>query len=105
MYNSWLHGNSDDPMYRSNSRGVILAQKIKAANEGSLSDILTSGKRNPVAILGALNHRHGWNMPGVRDQAPRRQALPAAALPRLTGPGVVQSAQNDGPQDVVIPSE
>lgn len=103
LYSIWLHGN--DPNYGSNSRGFILAQKIRAANEGSLSDILTSGKRNPVAILGALNHRHGWNMPGVRDQAPRRQALPAADLPRLTGPDVVQSAQNDGPPDVVIPPE
>jgi hypothetical protein len=108
VYTFWLHSQDGNPNYGSNPRGLKLAQKIKSANEGSLSDILTSGKRNPVAILGALNHRHGWNMPGVRDQAPRRQALPAAELPRLTGaagPDVVQSAQDDGPPDVVIQSD
>ena len=45
-----------------------IAKKLREARENSLSDMLLSGK-NPVGILGILNHESGWNMPGVRESA------------------------------------
>lgn len=45
-----------------------LAKKIRSARENSLSDKLLNGK-NPVGVLGILNHFYGWNMPGVKESA------------------------------------
>ena len=43
--------------------GLDLYKKLSDNNEETLSGMLISGgKRAPVAILGALNRRHGWNM-------------------------------------------
>ena len=55
---------------RASQTGVDLLQNINDENEESLSQILISGKRSPVAILGALNRKHGWNMgqPQAADQ-------------------------------------
>lgn len=64
-----------------NARSSI-AKNLILANEQSLSNILVTGKRNAVAILGALNHRHAWNMPGVRNEGQNR-ALTAKELPKL----------------------
>ena len=58
-------------------------QKLRANNEESLSGLLISGKRNPVAILGALNRRHGWNMGQPRTADTSNRALTAAELPKL----------------------
>lgn len=63
-------GYSKGLMDRASKTGVDLLQNINDENEESLSQILISGKRSPVAILGALNRKHGWNMgqPQVADQ-------------------------------------
>lgn len=71
--------------------GLVVYKKLTENNEESLSNMLISGKRPPVAILGALNRRHGWNMPGagqsIEQGRPRetaeeiRQKYQAAALP------------------------
>lgn len=55
---------------RASQAGVDLLQNINDANEESLSGMLVTGKRSPVAVLGALNRKHGWNMgqPQVADQ-------------------------------------
>lgn len=47
---------------RVSSKSCEIYKKLNIENEESLSDMLISGKRNPVGILGALNRRHGWNM-------------------------------------------
>ena len=59
---------------------ITLLKNLHAACESSLADILTSGKRNPVSILGLLNHYYNWNMPGVREQS-QKQVLAADQLP------------------------
>lgn len=43
-----------------------IAKKLREAREMSLSNKLLSGK-NPVGVLGILNHFYNWNMPGVRE--------------------------------------
>lgn len=43
-------------------------KKLNKEREESLSNILISGKRNPVGILGALNRHYQWNMPGVSNK-------------------------------------
>lgn len=45
-----------------------IAKKLREAREMSLSNKLLGGK-NPVGVLGILNHFYGWNMPGVRESA------------------------------------
>ena len=78
---------SDSETYRHgynklNDAPYDFAKTLIEANEASLSNILVTGKRNAVAILGALNHRHAWNMPGVRNDGQNR-ALTAKELPKL----------------------
>ncbi len=64
-----------------NARSSI-AKNLILANEQSLSNILITGKRNAVAILGALNHRHNWNMP-YNNNSSQNKALTAQELPKL----------------------
>lgn len=45
-----------------------IAKKLREYRETSLSDKLLTGK-NPVGVLGILNHFYGWSMPGVRESA------------------------------------
>lgn len=59
---------------------------LNQGREESLSNMLISGKRNPVGILGALNHRFGWNTQNqvleVRQTAlVERSALGISAKP------------------------
>lgn len=67
-----LSGINQDTIYswgiletRSNSKASDIYQKLRNEREETLSNMLISGKRNPVGILGALNHHYAWNMPGV----------------------------------------
>ena len=60
-----------------------IAKRLITANEDSLSAILVTGKRPVIGILGILNKRHGWNMPGVSRETARRPALSAEDLPVL----------------------
>lgn len=50
--------------------GLDLHKKLTEERQESLSGMLISGKRPPVAILGALNRWYGWNMgqPAVQEQ-------------------------------------
>ena len=38
---------------------------LDSERERSLSDILLSGKKQPIGILAVLNHEKGWNLPGA----------------------------------------
>ena len=44
-------------------------------NEESLFALMKDRRNNPMKYLPALNKRHAWNMPGVREQATRKAAL------------------------------
>jgi hypothetical protein len=61
--NSW--GNNE---YMASSNASVIHKKLTKEREESLSNILISGKRNPVGILGALNRHYQWNMPGVNNK-------------------------------------
>lgn len=60
---SW--GNNE---YMASSNASEIYKKLNKEREESLSNILISGKRNPVGILGALNRHYQWNMPGVSNK-------------------------------------
>lgn len=60
-----------------------IAKKLREAREMSLSNKLLSGK-NPVGVLGILNHFYGWNMPGVRETR-EKSASSLADLQKTAG--------------------
>ena len=37
---------------------------LDAERERTLSDLLISGKKQPIGLLAVLNHEKGWNLPG-----------------------------------------
>ena len=65
--------------------GLDLQQKIMEDNEQSLFSLMKDRRYNPMKLLPKLNKVHGWNMPGVRADADKRQALSAQELPKLDG--------------------
>ena len=78
------HGGRGDAVTISGSE---IVKKLLSAQENSLAAMLVSGgRRNPVGILGALNRRFAWNMPGVTRETIKHAALPAGDLPRLCAP-------------------
>lgn len=44
------------------SNASEIYKKLTVEREETLSNMLISGKRNPVGILGSLNRHYGWNM-------------------------------------------
>ena len=48
-----------------NSKYSTIIKRLDAERERTLSDLLVSGKRQPVGIIAVLNHEKGWNLPGV----------------------------------------
>ena len=75
-----MWGNDSNKL---SSRGFEIYKKLNQEREESLSNILISGKRNPVGILGALNRHYQWNMPGVSNKGETKAVLSAAELPQL----------------------
>lgn len=65
------------------TRGCDVYKKLTAEREESIVARLSTGKQNPVGLLGMLNHYDNWNMPGVSREQSNKQALTAADLPRL----------------------
>ena len=66
---SKLTGIVQDTLYqwgaetsRPSSSASEIYKKLSREREESLSNMLISGKRNPVGLLGALNRHYGWNM-------------------------------------------
>lgn len=73
---SKLTGINQDTFYdwgnessRPGSSGCEIYKKLSQEREESLSNMLISGKRNPVGLLGALNRHYGWNMGQPRGQS------------------------------------
>lgn len=71
----------DEKKLGSSSSNIF--KKLYKFREESLSNILVSGKKNPVGVLGVLNRRYGWNLPGVSREQAKRQSLPESELPKL----------------------
>lgn len=88
-------GYSEGLTNRASPSGVELHKKLSAEREESLANKLTSGKVNPVGVLGILNHAYGWNMPGVSREQARKPSLTAEELPRLGGNPPLLEAKKD----------
>lgn len=83
---------------RLGSSASEIYKKLSTEREESLSNMLISGKRNPVGLLGALNRHYGWNMGQPRGGGAEKQqsieqireryqiAGQAADPPRLEAP-------------------
>lgn len=69
-------------------------KKLNHFREESLSNKLATGNKNPVGILAILNRHYSWNLPGVSRETGAKQALTAADLPKLGGPGVNKNTPN-----------
>lgn len=77
---SKLTGINQDTFYdwgnqssRPSSSACEIYKKLSQEREESLSNMLISGKRNPVGLLGALNRHYGWNMGQPRGQSGERK--------------------------------
>ena len=79
--NTVIGWNNSD-RYRVSQEGIRIYQKLLTASEQSLSGMLT-GKRNPVGVLGILNHLHNWSTTKIEYSNSSKQALTAADLPKL----------------------
>lgn len=64
----WGDGSS-----RPGSQACEIYKKLTQEREESLSNMLISGKRNPVGLLGALNRHYGWNMGQPRGGGVEKQ--------------------------------
>lgn len=69
-------------------------KKLNHFREESLSNKLATGNKNPVGILAILNRHYSWNLPGVSRETGAKQALTAADLPKLGGPGMNKNTPN-----------
>lgn len=58
-------------------------KKLVDERENSLTNLLSSGKVNPVGIIAILNHKHGWNTSATPDVGYKKKALPANELPTI----------------------
>ena len=58
---------------RLGSSASEIYKKLTQEREESLSNMLISGKRNPVGLLGALNRHYGWNMGQPRGPGAEKQ--------------------------------
>lgn len=75
-----LTGIAQDTIYqwgaetsRLGSSASEIYKKLTQEREESLSNMLISGKRNPVGLLGALNRHYGWNMGQPRGGSVEKQ--------------------------------
>ena len=73
-----LTGISADSVYhwseeKASSRSCNIAKKLTAERERTLSDRLASGTKNPVGVLGCLNHWHNWAGVGNMEERKPQQ--------------------------------
>ena len=76
-----------------NCESFDILKKIDEDNEQSLFDIGLGAKTNNNYAFGKLNHRYGWNGPGMRadqDTSGRK--------PQLTQAEVLAIEQAEGPE-------
>lgn len=96
---SKLTGINQDTLYdwgnessRPGTSACEIYKKLSREREESLSNMLISGKRNPVGLLGALNRHYGWNMGQPRGpQEPKTQSIEQIQQRY----GLAESSEND----------
>lgn len=89
---SYMTGINLDTFYEWNEGGLVNAsprhaeifKMLNAEREASLSDKLLTGK-NPVGILGILNHFYGWNGVGNMTEDRSKQAATLADVRESAG--------------------
>jgi len=64
---------SRDRDKKASSRSSDIAKRLTAERERSLADRLASGVKNPVGVLGCLNHWHNWAGVGNMEQQKPQQ--------------------------------
>ena len=74
---------NNDSLENVSSKHSDVFKILSSARQESLTGMLTSGRRNPVGIIAALNHLYGWNDAGRPTEQASPAALTADFLPRL----------------------
>ncbi len=74
-------------------------KKLRDGRQNSLTNLLSSGKVNPVGIIAILNHQYQWNESAAPDVGYRKKALPANELPtiELLSDNSQHNVQNETP--------
>lgn len=87
-----------------NTKGSAIYKKIMQAREDSLSNMLTSrgGKRNPVGVLGVLNHNFDWANSNTIEIRPAIAAADPALIAKQYTDNNIQIAQK--PDAVELPN-
>ena len=91
---------SRDRDKKASRRTSDIAKRLTAERERSLSDRLASGVKNPVGVLGCLNHWHNWAGVGnMEERKPQQISLSdvrsqAAKLSDNSGGDRLQIADN-----------
>jgi len=68
--------NDDRRMRKASSRSTDIVKKLTNERERTLSDRLASGVKNPVGVLGCLNHWHNWAGVGnMEERKPQQTSL------------------------------
>ena len=78
-----LTGITDETIYewsrdskKASSRSSAIAKRLTAERERTLADRLASGVKNPVGVLGCLNHWHNWAGVGnMEERKPQQISL------------------------------
>ena len=70
-------------------------KKLRDGRQNSLTNLLSSGKVNPVGIIAILNHQYQWNESAAPDVGYRKKALPANELPTID---LIESQGSDNAQ-------
>jgi hypothetical protein len=88
--------------YRAGTSHSDIYKKLNTEREESLSDMLISGKRNPVGLLGALNRHYGWNMGQPRENVHKIQSQGAEQIAAKYGIELVDTQKNTPPVNGVL---
>lgn len=68
--------NDDRRMRKASSRSTDIVKKLTNERERTLADRLASGVKNPVGVLGCLNHWHNWAGVGnMEERKPEKVSL------------------------------
>lgn len=93
---------SRDNERKASRRTSDIAKRLTAERERTLADRLASGVKNPVGVLGCLNHWHNWAGVGNMEERKPQQIslsdvrLQAAKLSDNSGEKPLQIASGDG---------
>lgn len=75
----------EDSSKRLSNEYNLFTKAVKKLREESLSDILTTGKRQPIGIITVLNHEYNWASPTMARDTGQTRIATAEELPSLKG--------------------